>query len=107
MRSERLLRRDTVMEKVEELLVGKRSAKDKAEQLMLKTITDDPEFRSCRLRLEQRLKERLDRGKTDPFRTELLDLRVSLELNRRRLELLEQRLSDGPEPSLQQDAATP
>ena len=107
MRSQRLLQREALMEKVDALMAGKRSAKDKAEQLMLEAITEDPEFRSCRIRLEQRLKERLDRGKTDPFRTELLDLRVSLELNRRRLDLLEQRLSNGLDPSLQQDAATP
>jgi len=107
MRSQRLLQRDKLMGTVDELLAGNRSAREKAEQLMLEAITEDPEFRSCRLRLEQRLKERFSRGKNDPFRTELLDLRVSMELNSRRLELLEQRLSDGSEPSLQQDAATP
>ena len=105
-RSERLLWRDTLMDKVDGLLAGKRSAKDKAEQLMLEAITEDPDFRSCRVRLEQRLKERLDRGKTDPFRKELLDLRVSMELSRRRLELLEQRCGDGTDPALQQEDAS-
>ena len=105
-RSERLLRRDTLMEEVEELLAGKRSAKDKAEQLMLEAIAEDPEFRLCRIRLEQRLKERLDRGKSDPFRTELLDLRVSLELSRKRLELLEQRLVEDAAASVQQEDAS-
>lgn len=105
-RSERLLRRETLMDEVEALLAGKRSAKDKAEQLMLEAITEDPEFRLCRLRLEQRLKDRLDRGKTDPFRTELLDLRVSLELSRRRLELLEQRLLEDADPLAQQEDAS-
>ena len=94
------------MDEVEALLAGKRSAKDKAEQLMLEAITEDPEFRLCRLRLEQRLKDRLDRGKTDPFRTELLDLRVSLELSRRRLELLEQRLLEDADPLAQQEDAS-
>ena len=105
-RSERLLRRDTLMEKVESLLAGKRSAKGKAEQLMLEAIVDDPEFRLCRIRFEQHLKQRLDRGKNDPFRAELLDLRVSMELSRRRLELLEQRMDDDVDPTVQQVEAS-
>lgn len=97
-RSERLLHRDHVMREVETLLAGKRSAKERAEQLMLEAITDDPDFRLCRLQLEARLRERLGRP-ADPFSEELLDHRVGLEINRRRLALLEERLSPSvPEP---------
>ena len=92
-RSDRQSKRDALMEKVERLLTGKRSAKDKAERLMIEAITDDPEFRQCRRQLEQCLRERFGSVKNDPLASELLDQRVGLELNRRRLELLEQRLS--------------
>ena len=92
-RSDRQWKRDALMEKVERLLAGKRSAKDKAERLMIEAITDDPEFRVCRRQLEHCLRERLGAVKNDPLASELLDQRVGLELNRRRLALLEQRLS--------------
>ena len=92
-RSDRQWRRDALMAKVGELLEGKRSAKDKAEMLMLEAITEDPEFRVCRRQLEACLRDRLGTVKNDPLAAELLDQRVGLELNRRRLALLEQRLS--------------
>ena len=75
------------------VLEGKRSAKDKAEMLMLEAITEDPEFRVCRRQLEACLRDRFGAAKNDPLAAELLDQRVGLELNRRRLALLEQRLS--------------
>ena len=92
-RSDRQWRRDSLMTKVEELLSGKQSAKEKAEALMLAAIVDDPDFRLCRLRFEQCLRERLAAGNDDSLASELLDQRVGLEFNRRRLELLEQRFS--------------
>ena len=107
-RSERLLRHQNVMETVQKLLAGKRSAREKAEQLMVEAITDDPEFHECRQQLLACLKERLGRKSKDPFRDELLEARVGLELNRRRLALLEQRLkSTEPHPNPADNQAEP
>ena len=99
MRSERLLRHQNVLDTVEKLLAGNRSAREKAEQLMLEAITEDPEFTQCRQLLLARLRERMGRKRKDPFLEELLEERVALELNRRRLELLEQRLQATGSPS--------
>ncbi len=107
-RSERLLRHQRVMDTVQKLLAGKRSAREKAEQLMVEAITDDPDFHDCRQQLLACLKERLGRRSEDPFRDELLEARVGLELNRRRLELLEQRLlSTKPQSISADDQASP
>ena len=102
-RSERLLRRETLLEEVNALLQGKRSAKEKAEHMMLEALIDDPEFKLCRTLLNNRLRERLSRGKGDSFADELLDHRIGLEFNRRRLELLEQRRGVGSDRSVGSD----
>ena len=92
-RSRILLKREARLDKIQRLLQGKRSSRDRAEALLVEGLLDDPGTSSYRVLLEKRLRDRLRRAKRDPFRLELLDVRVGHEINRRQLELLELRQS--------------
>ena len=88
-RSRKLLMREARLEKIQRLLQGKRSSRDRAETLLVEGLLDDPGTSSYRVLLEKCLRDRFRRAKGDPFKLELLDVRVGHEINRRQLELLE------------------
>ncbi len=92
-RSRKLLEREARLGKIQRLLQGKRSSRDRAEALLVEGLLDDPGTSRYRLLLEKRLRDRFRRDKRDPFRLELLDVRVNHEINRRQIELLELRKS--------------
>ena len=92
-RSRQLLEREARLDKIQRLLQGKRSSRDRAEALLVEGLLDDPGTSRYRVLLEKRLRERFRRPKRDPFRLELLDVRVGHEINRRQVELLELRQS--------------
>ena len=92
-RSRNLLKREARLEKIQRLLQGKRSSRDRAEALLVEGLLDDPGTSSYRVMLEKRLRDRFRRAKGDPFRLELLDVRVGHEINRRQIELLALRQS--------------
>lgn len=92
-RSRKLLKREARLGKIQKLLQGKRSSRDRAETLLVEGLLDDPGTSRYRMLLEKRLSDRFRRAKRDPFRLELLDVRVGHEINRRQVELLELRQS--------------
>ena len=92
-RSRKLLRREARLAKIQRLLQGKRSSRDRAEALLVEGLLDDPGTSTYRVLLEKRVRDRFRRAKGDPFKLELLDARVGHEINRRQLELLELRQS--------------
>ena len=92
-RSRKLLRREARLAKIQRLLQGKRSSRDRAEALLVEGLLDDPGTSTYRVLLEKRVRDRFRRAKGDPFKLELLDARVGHEINRRQIELLELRQS--------------
>ena len=92
-RSRKLLKREARLAKIQRLLQGNRASRDRAEALLVEGLLDDPGTSTYRVLLEKRVRDRFRRAKRDPFKLELLDVRVAHEINRRQLALLELRQS--------------